>query len=128
MPTIPIDPEDNLIGHTGTERTTEVGLTWEDPPPPVNRNSITKEVLDLLPELRQHPGQWAKVATLSSASNTYGYREKFVNATGPDFEFKVYNRVATGGEPEKHFIFARYVGGGVVLTHPEDRFGGAEGG
>lgn len=71
-----------------------IGLEWGDPPP-VLKPKTQSIIADLVPELKRHPGQWAKVGTWKSP-NSAATAANPLRKAHPDIEFTS-RRAADGG-------------------------------
>lgn len=89
-----------------------MGLIFEDPPSPKNRQSSAAHHSTVAAQLKERPGEWARAGAYgsygSSASMARHIRQGHLAAYRPQGAFEAVARTVDG----EYRVYARYVGEG----------------
>lgn len=90
------------------------GIVWEDPGPDRRTLHVSRgsQWDDVLARLREHPGQWARIATYAQQGNAarlaYRIRRGEIASARPTGSFESTSRGR--GDGDAFAVYARYVG------------------
>lgn len=83
-----------------------IELVWEAPPEPTSR--MISDYAEVLKEVKEHPGQWARVRVFTT-QNAYTVRKNLIaNYREDRWEFKIVITKPTADTPETWTLYARY--------------------
>jgi hypothetical protein len=82
----------------------EPEVTWEDPPAGRKRYNWTR----IAEQLREHPGEWAKIFDNDRSSLATAIRIRGIKAVSPEKGFEVRTANNTRGKPRLCTMYLRY--------------------